>query len=71
MTKKIYTISDTSDMDWAEFGNILNALIRKLDDYQKKHDMKFDIIAPVLRSGGIPATAIANKFKIMRFYLYK
>lgn len=65
--KKIYTISDTSAMDWAEFGKILNALIQKLDDYQKEHNIKFDIVAPVLRSGGIPATAIANKFKIMRF----
>lgn len=65
--KKIYTISDTNHMDWAEFGKILNTLIQKLDDYQKIHNMKFDIVAPILRSGGIPATAIANRFKIMRF----
>ncbi|MCD4694521.1 phosphoribosyltransferase [bacterium] len=67
MTKKIYTISDTNHMDWAEFGKILNTLIQKLDDYQKKNNMKFDIVAPILRSGGIPATAIANRFKIMLF----
>ena len=65
--KKIYTINDTNHMDWVEFGEILNALIKKLDDYQKEHNMKFDMIAPILRSGGIPATAIANRFKIMRF----
>lgn len=53
-------------MDWSEFGKILNVLIQKLDDYQKEHTIRFDIVAPILRSGGIPATAIANKFKITR-----
>ena len=54
-------------MGWEEFGKVLNALIQKLSDYQKEHNIQFDIVAPILRSGGIPAIAIANKFKIIRF----
>ncbi|NMB47993.1 phosphoribosyltransferase [Candidatus Kuenenbacteria bacterium] len=67
MTKKIYTIDDTSQMDWAEFGKILDALTKKLEDYQKENNIKFDIIAPILRNGGIPAIAIANRLQITRF----
>lgn len=67
MVKKEYTTTDTNPMGWEEFGEILNILIQKLDSYQEKHGMRFDIVAPILRNGGIPAVAIANKFKITRF----
>lgn len=60
-------MNDTNYMGWEEFGKILDTLIGKLDLYQKTHDIRFDIVAPIVRNGGIPAVAIANKFKITRF----
>jgi hypoxanthine phosphoribosyltransferase len=61
-----YTHNDTNPMSWNEFGVILSTLIEKIVLYQNNHSIKFDIIAPILRSGMIPATAIANKLKITR-----
>jgi len=66
MISKAYTVNDTNPMNWEEFGKILNTLIKKLFDYQNEHNIRFDIVVPILRSGGIPATVIANRFKITR-----
>ena len=74
--KKIYTSEDTNKMSREEFGEVLSILIHKIEAYMKVHNVVFDIVAPILRSWMIPATAIANKFKIIQIlpiqvkYLY-
>lgn len=60
-----YNSSHTNPMDWIEFHQIVNQLIEQLDNYQKKQKIKFDAVAPMLRSGGIPAIMIANKMQII------
>ncbi|MBI1327452.1 MAG: hypothetical protein GC136_07390 [Alphaproteobacteria bacterium] len=59
--RKIYDISHTNQMSWEEFDSIVKNLIEQVKD------KKFDAIAPILRSGSIPATIIANKLKITSF----
>lgn len=48
-------------MTWEEFGNICDKLVSDI----RNSAIKFDAIAPILRSGMIPATIIANKLKIL------
>lgn len=52
-------------MDWHEFHSIVNNLITKLTKYTQDNSIQFDAIAPILRSGAIPATMIANKMQIV------
>jgi hypoxanthine phosphoribosyltransferase len=46
-------------MPWSEFQSIIDTIINALAPY------KFNAIAPILRSGAIPATMIANKLQII------
>lgn len=55
-----YNKSHANPMPWNEFHDIVNRLILDLKNYQ------FDAVAPILRSGAIPATMIANKLKIIK-----
>jgi hypoxanthine phosphoribosyltransferase len=60
-----YDLSHTNPMSWDEFDRIASSLIDQLSTYQNKHHFKFDAVAPMLRSGGIPAVMIANKMQII------
>lgn len=60
-----YDETHTNRMDWAEFQNHVDTLIDKLNTYQDTHKINFDAVAPILRSGAIPATMIANKMRIL------
>ena len=55
-----YDVSHTNPMGWTEFHQTINKLIDGL-----KGD-SFDAVTPILRSGAIPATMIANKLQIIR-----
>jgi hypoxanthine phosphoribosyltransferase len=59
--KRIYTMADVNPLSWTEFGAVLENLINKIETYRKEKGINFDVIVPVLRGGGIPATAIANR----------
>jgi len=48
-------------MDWNEFHEIVKHLIGQLS----KMNIIFDAVTPILRSGAVPATMIANKLKII------
>jgi len=52
-------------MDWNEFHSIVDGLIHDLEIYQRDNNFAFDIISPIMRSGAIPATIIANKLQIV------
>ena len=55
----IFDLSHVNRMSWDEFHTIIDKLINDLKGYN------FDAIAPILRSGSIPATMIGNKLKIV------
>jgi hypoxanthine phosphoribosyltransferase len=56
-----YTLEQTNQMSWQEFGEICQNLVRKIE----KLGIEFDAVAPILRNGMIPATVIANKLEIL------
>ncbi|MEK7218517.1 MAG: phosphoribosyltransferase [Patescibacteria group bacterium] len=59
-------ISDNMNpMEWGEFGKAMDTLIRKLEKYMKDTGVKFNLIAPILRSGGIPGAMVAIHFNIV------
>lgn len=60
---KVLTLNDTNPMSYDEFGKVVNRLIVQLDAYCEKNNLKFDIIVPILRSGGIPGSIIAVHFR--------
>ncbi len=60
-----YNLSHTNKMEWDEFHNIVTSLIDKLSTLQKNNNFVFNAITPLMRSGAIPATMIANKMQII------
>ncbi len=56
----MYTLADINPMQYSEFQEIVESLILKIKD----SGVSFQVICPILRSGAIPATIIANKLKI-------
>lgn len=63
---KIFTIQDTSPMGYEEFGSIMKQLIDKLESYCANNAIKFDLVVPILRSGGVPGSIIAINFQITK-----
>ena len=51
-------------MSWQEFGNIFEALLKKIEKYICENNITFDAVIPILRSGGVPASAMAIHFNI-------
>jgi hypoxanthine phosphoribosyltransferase len=60
-----FDLSHTNPMDWDEFQSIVNHVIDTLVRFQNDNDLTFDAVSPILRSGAIPATMIANKLQII------
>jgi hypoxanthine phosphoribosyltransferase len=60
MTMK-YDLSHVNQMSWGEFHDIVRDIIQRL----QQTGIQFDACAPMLRSGAIPGTMIANKLKII------
>ncbi|OGM11379.1 hypothetical protein A2Z22_01185 [Candidatus Woesebacteria bacterium RBG_16_34_12] len=67
MSRK-FTDKDTNPMSYEEFGKVVNKLIKKLEDYSKAKGVNFDIVAPLLRSGGVPGSIISIHFQITRIF---
>lgn len=64
-TKTPFNESHTNPMGWDEFHGLVNGLIEQLTDYQREQGIVFSAVAPMLRTGGIPAAMIANKMRII------
>jgi hypoxanthine phosphoribosyltransferase len=60
-----YTTKDTNPMSWNEFDVHIQALIDQINTYCTQHTMTIDVICPLLRSGGIVGSILANKMKII------
>jgi hypothetical protein len=59
-----YTAKDLNPMSWQEFGAIFQRLIAEIDAFSQRRGIKFDAVAPILRSGGIPGSAMAIQLDI-------
>lgn len=68
---------DLRQIAYAEWGLILDKLMLSLIQYSTDNNMCFDVIAPILRSGGFTGLHIASKMKIKHIlpiqykYFYK
>ena len=61
------TLDDVNPMSWADFGNALDSPLSKIVSYCKSTNTQFDIVAPILRSGGVTGSAIAINLGITAF----
>lgn len=62
---KKYTLQDTNPMSWQEFGTILDDLVTQISEYLAQNSLQIHAVAPILRSGAIPGSVIANKLEII------
>jgi len=53
-------------MSYQEYGEIIKKLIVKIENYLKENNLEFDLIVPILRSGGIPGDILAIHFGITK-----
>jgi len=58
------TVKDCSYMSWQEFGNVFEVLLKKIEKHAHENNITFDAVIPILRSGGVPASAMAIHFNI-------
>lgn len=63
--KRKYTLKDTNPMSWQEFGSILDSLFSSIQSDLESNQISVDAVAPVLRSGALPAAVLANKLEII------
>ncbi len=63
--KTEYTLADTNKMSWDEFGDIFKTLTTKVDEYRQESGVEFDVVAPLLRSGGIPGMMLAVHLRVI------
>ncbi|MDB6123325.1 MAG: hypothetical protein JWQ71_2318 [Pedosphaera sp.] len=59
---KIYNVEDIHSMSWTEYGVALDVLLKKI----QASGLLFDAIAPILRSGAIPGSALAINLRITK-----
>jgi len=71
----MYKKDDLIQIDYAEFGKTMDILTKKIADYQMAHNIKFDLVVPLLRSGAFPAFHIAARLEIKEilpmYYMYE
>ena len=60
-----YSLKDTNQMNWSEFGEIMDELVTEIGEYFNSINKKLDAVSPILRNGAIPATIIGNKLQII------
>lgn len=54
-------------MSHAEFLRHMESLSAKIKEFLKRENLKIDYVVPILRSGAVPATYIANKLNLVKF----
>ncbi len=57
-------LEDINPMSWEEFGKALNQLQSKILAYSQSSGTAFDIIAPILRSGGVTGLTLAIRLGV-------
>jgi hypoxanthine phosphoribosyltransferase len=51
---------------WEDYEKILKILLRKIENYLEKNNIKIDVVVPILRGGAFPGTYLAFKLKLIR-----
>jgi hypothetical protein len=59
---RIYDKADINPMSWEEYGAAIQALLEKI----QASGCLFDAIAPIMRSGAIPGSALAIQLRITK-----
>jgi Predicted phosphoribosyltransferases len=54
-------------ISYKNFEKYIDMLANNIETFLKKNNMRVDYVCPILRSGGVPATYIANKLNIIKF----
>ncbi len=71
----MYKKDDLVQITYAEFGKTMDLLTQQIDDYQVGHNIKFNLVVPLLRSGAFPAYHIAARLEIKEtlpvYYMYE
>jgi len=62
---KKYKKENYQVMSWSEYEEELTKLTKKVVAYVKEHDLKVDIVVPILRGGNIPATYLAYALDVL------
>lgn len=62
MNQKTFSQEDTNKMTYDEFGKIIDDLVSKIES----SGIKFEAVAPILRSGAIQGMMLAIKLKIFK-----
>lgn len=53
-------------LTWSEYEEVLQVLLKKIQDYLKKNKHQIDIVVPILRGGAFPGIYLAYKLNIIR-----
>lgn len=61
----MFDASHINPMGWDEFHALVRQLIKQLAAQQQQQGQAFAAVAPILRSGGLPAVMIANALRII------
>lgn len=63
---KNYQKGDFFRMGWEEYGETLETLHRKVEEYVETNNTEFDAVVPVLRAGNFPGTYLAYKLGVLK-----
>ena len=56
--------NDVNRMSWEEFSKLMESLISEVSNHFQKNNQRIDVIAPMLRTGGIVGGMLAIKMKV-------
>jgi hypothetical protein len=60
-----YTLADTNQMTYEEFGGLVGMLHTKISEYLKDTGTVIDVVSPVLRTGGVLGSILAAKLRVV------
>ncbi len=65
MPEDTFTKKDINQIDWQEFESLVDILIENIKTYFTAHNEKTDIIAPLMRTGGIIGGILSVKLDVV------
>ena len=66
MTKSKYTEKDFRRIGWDEYGELMEKILKELQDYISRNNIKIDAVVPILRGGATLGNFLAYKLGIIR-----
>lgn len=60
-----FTRDDTNPVSWAEFDNLVDEILDKINIYFQDKDEKINVITPLLRTGGIVGGVVGIKMRVL------